>query len=92
LLWTPSCLWAIDPKGPHLVSDAIYNKLMGLTDISDLPLKIRVAFVLDGEYILRDNNRPQPRSDNGCTLIFKRNVGVRAKHFSSLNALVADLK
>ena len=92
LLWTPSCLWAIDPKGAHLINDAIYNKLMGLTDISELPLKIRVAFVLEGEHILRENNRPQQRSDNGCTLIFKRNVGVRAKHFSSLNALVADLR
>ncbi len=92
LLWSPSCLWAIDPKGAHLANDAIYNKLMGISDVDDMPLKIRVALVLEGEYILGDNGRPQPRGKNGCTLIFKRNVGVRAKHFASPKALVADLK
>ena len=91
LLWSSKCLWAIDPKGAHLVNDAIYNKMMGLSDIDDLPLKIRVALVLDGEYELGANGRPQARSKNGCTLIVKRNVGVRAKHFASPRALVSDL-
>jgi superfamily II DNA or RNA helicase len=93
LLWTPKCLWAIDPKGAHLVNDAIYNKLMGISDVQDLPLKIRVALVLEGEYVLGANDRPQQRDKKkGCTLILKRNVGVRAKHFASPKALVADLK
>jgi hypothetical protein len=62
-------------------NDAIYNKLMDVSDVDDLPLKIRVALVLEGEYILGPNNHPQRRSKtNGCTLILKRNVGVRAKH------------
>jgi hypothetical protein len=92
LLWSPTCLWAIDPKGAHLINDAIHNKLMGVSDINGLPLKIRVALVLEGEYVLGANDRPQQRSMNGCTLIFKRNNSMRAKTFSSPSALVVDLK
>ena len=93
LLWSSKCLWAIDPKGAHLANDAIYNKLMDVSDVDDLPLKIRVALVLEGEYVLGANNRPQPRDKKkGCTLILKRNVGVRAKHFASPTALVKELK
>lgn len=92
LLWSPSCLWAIDPKGAHLVNDAIYNKLMGVSDVQDMPLKIRVALVLEGEYVLGVKDRPQRRSGKGCTLIWKRNVGVRAKNFASPKVLVKDLK
>lgn len=91
LLWSPTCLWAIDPKGAHLINDAIRNKLMDVSDVQDLPLKIRVALVLEGEYVLVAD-RPQPRSKNGCTLIRKRNGVVRAKHFPSPIMLVADLE
>ena len=91
LLLTPDCVWAIDPKGAHLASDAIRNKLMNVSDVDGLPLKIRVALVLDGEYELGANDRPKPRSKNGCTLIVKRNVGVRAKHFPSPTELVKAL-
>lgn len=92
LLWTPTTLWAIDPKGAHLANDAIRNKLLGVSDVDGLPLKIRVALVLEGEYELGADNRPQPRSKNGCTLIQKRNVGVRAKSFPSPNELVRALR
>lgn len=92
LLWGSKCLWAIDPKGAHLVNDAIHSKLMGVSDVDGLPLKIRVALVLKGEYVLGPNGRPAKRSDSGCTLVYKRSVGVRAKHFKSPQALVADLK
>ncbi len=92
LLWSTSCIWAIDPKGSHLVNDAIFSKMMGVSDIDDLPLKIRVALVLQGNYVIGANGRPQQRGKEGCTLIQKRNVGVRAKTFNSPAALVADLK
>jgi type III restriction enzyme len=92
LLWSPSCLWAIDPKGAHLMTDAIFNKLMGVSDVDDLPLKVRVALIVEGQYEIGASGRPQERGKDGCTLIWKRNVGVRAKHFASPLALVADLK
>lgn len=92
LLWGSKCLWAIDPKGAHLVNDAIHTKLMGISDVDELPLKIRVALILEGEYILGVNERPVKRGSTGCTLIYKRNVGTRAKHFKSPKLLVAELK
>lgn len=92
LLWTPTCLWAIDPKGKHLANDAIREKLMRLDEVEGLPLKIRIALVLEGEYELKDGDRIMPRSKKGCTLIFKRNGRVRAKLFATPKALVADLK
>lgn len=91
ILWSEKCLWAIDPKGAHLINDAIFSKLMGISDINDIPLKIRVALILQGNYILGINGRPMQQGKDGCTLIYKRNVGVRAKHFLTANALVKDL-
>jgi hypothetical protein len=92
LLWSPKCLWAIDPKGAHLLNDAIRNKLMGVSDVDDLPLKIRVAFVVEGKWELGNDNRPQPRGKDGCTLIFKANTGVKAKYFDSPKLLVEEFK
>lgn len=92
LLWTTKCLWALDPKGAHLATEAVYNKLMGVSNVDDLPLKIRVGLILDGEFELGTGDRPQPRGKDGCTLIFKQNTGaVRAKHYANPGALVADL-
>ena len=92
LLWTSTYIWAIDPKGAHLANDAIRNKLMGISDVDDMPIKIRVALILEGEHVLGADGRPRPRSSNGCTLITKRNVGIRARHFTSPNELVKSLK
>lgn len=92
LVWKSNDLWALDPKGAHLANDAIRGKLLGIADVDGLQLKIRVGLILEGEYILGPNDRPQSRSKNGCTLILKRNVGVRAKHFSSSEELVRGLK
>lgn len=92
LLWGAKELWAIDPKGAHLANDAIRNKMMGVCDVDDLPLKIRVALVLQGQYVLGADDRPMPRGKNGCTLIVKRSGIVKAKPFASPSLLVADLK
>lgn len=93
LLWTPNnCLWALDPKGEHLMNDAIRNKLMGVSDVDGLPLKIRVALIVEGEYVLGADDRPKPQSKNGYTLITKQAGIVRAKNFTSPAKLVAGLK
>lgn len=92
LLWSPKSLWAIDPKGTHILNDAIRTKLLGVSDVDDLPLKIRVAFVVEGNYVLSSDNRPQLRGKDGYTLIFKQNTGIKAKNFARMDLLVADLK
>jgi superfamily II DNA or RNA helicase len=94
LLWSKGkkCLWAIDPKGAHLLNDAIRTKLMGISDVDDLPLKVRVAFIVEGEYEIGADKRPQQRGKDGCTLIFQQNAIIKAKHFLTVASLVADLK
>lgn len=92
LLWSKKCLWAIDPKGAHIANDAIHNKLMGVSDVDDMPLKVRVALTLKGRYVLGTNNRPQRQSADGYTLVYKEGGTVRSRRYDSLGSLVADLK
>lgn len=92
LLWTSKCLWAIDPKGAHLLNDAIRTKLMGVSDVEDMPLKIRVAFVVEGKWEIIDN-RPKQMAKGGCTLIFRQNTELtKVKPFGSSAQLVNELK
>lgn len=92
LLWSGKCLWAIDPKGAHLLNDAIRTKLMGVSDVDDMPLKIRVAFVVEGKWELGVENRPKQVSKDGCTLILKQSTGPRAKPFNFIADLVKEFK
>ncbi|MBS1629381.1 MAG: DEAD/DEAH box helicase family protein [Bacteroidetes bacterium] len=91
LLWTRKCIWAIDPKGAHLLKDAVRTKLLGVSDVEDMPQRIRVAFIVAGEYEI-SQDRPQKVSSTGFTVILKENVGMRARHYDGLDKLVASLK
>ena len=65
---------------------------MGVSDVDEMPLKIRVAFVVEGKWELGTDNRPKQIAKDGCTLIVKQNTGPRAKYFASLNLLVDEFK
>lgn len=91
LLWSKNQVWALDPKGSHLVNDAIYLKLMSISDISDKRLRLKVGFILEGEYVLGVNNRPQLQSKRGCTLIYKKNSSIRAKTYLTTKEFAKDL-
>ncbi|GAB3799048.1 hypothetical protein GCM10028819_21520 [Spirosoma humi] len=92
LLWSSKCLWAIDPKGSHLLNDAIRTKLLGVSDVDDMPLKIRVAFVVEGKWELGPNGTPRQSSKDGCSLVLKQNTGPRVKQFDSVSDLVNEFK
>lgn len=92
LLWSEKSIWAIDPKGSHLVNDAIYSKLLGIADIEGLAIKIRVAFALEGKYILTSSDRPSRQSKDGYSLIWKERGKVRVKSFLNCDLLVKELK
>ena len=91
LLWAPKCLWAIDPKGAHLMNDAIRNKMLGVSDVDGLKLKIRVALIVQGRYSMDGDNRPKLQIGDGCTLIHKPNTGPKARAFDSPQQLVEYL-
>jgi len=92
LVWTEKTIWAIDPKGTHLINDAIYTKLLGVADIEGLNLKIRVAFALEGKYVLGLNDRPSRQSKEGYSLIWKERGKVRCKSFTSCDLLAKEFK
>lgn len=64
---------------------------MAVSDINDKRLRLKVGFVLEGEYMLGINNRPQLQSKNGCTLIYKKNSSIRAKSYPTSKELIKDL-
>jgi superfamily II DNA or RNA helicase len=91
LLWgKKNTVWAIDPKGKHLLKDAIQTKLHGLADIPDMPDRIRVALIVEGNYD-SDGRNVTRRGKSGCTLIWKDNSEIKAKPFDSPEPLVAYL-
>ena len=65
---------------------------MGVSDVDEMPLKIRVAFVVEGKWELGTDNRPKQIAKEGCTLILKQNTGPRAKTFDSVQVLVNEFK
>lgn len=91
LLWTNKCLWAIDPKGPHLMTDAIRTKLLGVSDVDGLPLKIRVGFVVEGQWVKGVDDRLHCDQQGGCTLITRKSGIVQIRKFKTLGLLVNAL-
>lgn len=91
LLWTRKSLWAIDPKGSHLLTEAIRTKLLGVSNVEGIPIKIRVAFIATGSWTLK-NDRPNKTSNEGFTLMLNENVGFRTRNYISMNDLVSSLK
>ncbi|MBT2559564.1 DEAD/DEAH box helicase family protein [Hymenobacter sp. ISL-91] len=91
LLWgKKNTVWAIDPKGKHLLQDAIQIKLHGLADIAGMPQRIRVALIVEGNYD-SDGRNVTRRGKVGCSLIWKDNSEIKAKPFESPGPLVAYL-
>lgn len=91
LLWGKKTLWAIDPKGKHLMDEAIRTKLYGLSEVEDMPEKIRVALFTEGHYTVDASGKPQPIGKGGCTMFWKENGVVKADHETKPGPLLAKL-
>jgi len=78
LLWADKEVWAIDPKGRHLLEAAVQSKLLYLSTSTTPTLPVRVALVLDGEYTRDDESRwSKSGKKGGYTLV--RRVGGEIK-------------
>ncbi|MBF8965459.1 DEAD/DEAH box helicase family protein [Pontibacter sp. FD36] len=91
LLWGKKSLWAIDPKGKHLLNDAVQTKIHGLANVYDMPQRIRVALVIEGNYTMGSDNRPKQVGKDGCTLVWKDGDTVKAKSFQAPELLISYL-
>ncbi|MBJ6107701.1 DEAD/DEAH box helicase family protein [Hymenobacter sp. BT523] len=93
LLWAgKKGIWAIDPKGKHILNDAMTTKLFGVADIHDLSQRVRVAFVVEGQYAVEaPNYQPKRMGKTGCTLIWRDGSQPKGRHFDNPSQLVAYL-
>lgn len=88
LLWGKKSLWAIDPKGKHLINDAVQTKIHGLANVPEMPQRIRVALVIEGSYSIGADNRPKRVGKDGASLIWKDVDTVKAKLFAEPEQLI----
>lgn len=89
LLWNAAGeVWAIDPKGKHLIEAAVANKLLDLGALANVSPTIRIAFILQGSFEIEQGGTFSRSLATGYTLIRKLGTKVRATKFDNLAALV----
>lgn len=92
LLWTkPNQVWAIDPKGSHLREAAVAHKLLDLGSMKNISPTIRVAFILEGGYIIDQQGLFSKTGSQGFTLVRKPGTKTKATPFTNLKTLVQEL-
>jgi hypothetical protein len=92
LLWAnQNEVWAIDPKGKHLLESAVTHKLLDLGSLKNIAPSIRVGFVLEGSYTVDQQGVFSRSGREGFTLVRKPGTKPKALHFRSLTALVKEL-
>lgn len=92
MLWAkPNQVWAIDPKGNHLREAAVAHKLLDLGSLKGISPTIRVAFILEGSYIIDQQGMFSKTGKQGFTLVRKPGTKAKATPFSTLKSLVQEL-
>ena len=93
LLWSKeNSVWAIDPKGDHIAEPAIAHKLLDLSTVNGLKPRVRVAFILEGNFTIEGQWLIKKSGTGGYTLVRKAGAATRAVHYSNLNRLTQALK
>jgi hypothetical protein len=91
LLWTKTKIWAIDPKGKHLLEAAVVQKLLDLSSVSHMKPQMQIAFLLEGTYNLDNQGSWNKAGKDGFTLVKRTATGPKPQHSQSLQSLVASL-
>ena len=88
LLWSKQRqVWALDPKGKHLLEAAVTHKLLDLR----ISPPIYVAFVLEGSYTVDRQGIFSRNGREGFTLVRKLGTKPKAVPFTDLKTLVKSL-
>ena len=88
LLWSKQRqVWALDPKGKHLLEAAVTHKLLDLR----ISPPIYVAFVLEGSYTVDRQGIFSRNGREGFTLVRKVGTKPKAVPFTDLKTLVKSL-
>ena len=93
LLWSKkSQVWALDPKGKHLLEAAVTHKLLDWGSLKSMSPSIRVAFVLEGNYAVDQQGVFSKTGREGFTLVHKSGTKPKAVPFTNLKKLVQSLR
>ena len=91
LLWSKkNHVWAIDPKGKHLLEAAVTHKLLDLGSLRGVSPSVRVAFVLEGSYTIDQQGIFSRTGREGFTLVRKPGTTPKARSFSNLTSLLRE--
>lgn len=86
IIWGKNKIWAVDPKGKHLLDTAVTTKLMDFSEAD-----INIAFILEGAYKQSGATFVKDGKLGYYTLVYKKLGGVKAKLFKNLDDLVGEL-
>jgi len=91
LLWVDKAIWALDPKGKHLLEAAVQSKLLYLNTSTTPSTPIRIALLLEGHYTRDAEQRWSKAGKEGYTFIKRVGGDVKPRHFQSITAMVQAL-
>lgn len=92
LLWSKQNeVWAIDPKGKHLLEAAVTHKLLDLGSMKNISPLIRVAFVLEGSYTVDQQGVFSRTGREGYTLVRKPGTKPKAVPFTDIKTMLKEL-
>jgi hypothetical protein len=92
LLWSkPNEVWALDPKGKHLIEGAVPPKLLNLSGVKNISPAIKVAFILEGSFTIDQQGIFSKNGREGFTLLRKPGTTPKAVHGLSIKDLLKTL-
>jgi len=92
LYWTSeSEVWALDPKGKHLLEAATTRKLLDISSLRDVEPALSIGFLVEGQYQIDQQGFISKAGKNGYTLIRKVGARTRATTYDTVIGLIGAL-
>jgi len=89
LFWSkPSEVWAIDPKGKHLLDAAVPSKLMDLGGLPDIKPRLQIAFLVEGQYVADQQGFFTRAGRQGLTLVRRDSTKIKTIPLTDIDAAV----
>lgn len=91
LLWNGSEVWALDPKGKHLINEAITRKLLDLRAVSKMKVRLQVAFLVEGRGSISTLGKYVEEGPGGFTLVRRTSAGIKSSHHKTAKEMINAL-
>lgn len=92
LFWTSDEeVWALDPKGKHLLEAAVVHKLLDVGSVKGLSPMIKIGMIVEGKYAIDQQGNFSKSGKEGVTLVRKSGVKAKALSFPTIAPLLKSL-